>query len=255
MMPPGLWWHKRLSIPQKHYFIEGIIYLCTNIIILFASLYESNTQYNCAYTFPPGSAPVHLVTPPCDIDLEFFYPHHLDLPPGYSRGPILTIMKEIASTPPLPIMPPALEFSKLGFVYIAVLGLANQVVPHTRSWRPLATAVNYIFSISPIGYMAFQDFPASPVGVQPNSGMGCDRNEIYKYTKGMILMIGHSFVFYHKSGINKDITAVFLQYYGCSSQHQLPKADKEGVVGTLCSSSLRFNSAKILIICQVKGQF
>ncbi|KAJ9085658.1 hypothetical protein DSO57_1011807 [Entomophthora muscae] len=30
--------------------------------------------------------------------------------------------------------------------------------------------------IAPIVYMAFQAWPASPVGVQPDSGMGRDKN-------------------------------------------------------------------------------
>ncbi|KAJ9088978.1 hypothetical protein DSO57_1017585 [Entomophthora muscae] len=83
-------------------------------------------------------------------------------------------MKEIPTAPPLPDAPPTQDFSKLGFVYITVLGLANQVVPHTVSWRPLATALNYLVWISPIVYMAFQARPASPVGVQPDSDMGRD---------------------------------------------------------------------------------
>ncbi|KAJ9062914.1 hypothetical protein DSO57_1005716 [Entomophthora muscae] len=83
-------------------------------------------------------------------------------------------MKDIPTTPPLPNAPPTQDFSKLGFVYITVFGLANQVVPHTGSWRPLATALNYLVHIAPIVYMAFQARPASPVGVQPDSSMGCD---------------------------------------------------------------------------------
>ncbi|KAJ9049238.1 hypothetical protein DSO57_1026742 [Entomophthora muscae] len=83
-------------------------------------------------------------------------------------------MKEIPTAPPFPDAPPTQDFSKLGFVYIAELGLAYQVVPHTRSWRPLATALNYLVCIAPIVYMALQARPASPVGVQPDSGMGRD---------------------------------------------------------------------------------
>ncbi|KAJ9086467.1 hypothetical protein DSO57_1003802 [Entomophthora muscae] len=83
-------------------------------------------------------------------------------------------MKVIPTAPPLPDAPPTQDFSKLGFIYITVLGLANQVVPHTGSWSPLVTALNYLVCIAPIVYMAFQARPASPVRVQPDSGMGHD---------------------------------------------------------------------------------
>ncbi|KAJ9063149.1 hypothetical protein DSO57_1003281 [Entomophthora muscae] len=83
-------------------------------------------------------------------------------------------MKKIPTAPPLPNAPPTQDFNKLGFVYITVLGLANQVVPHTGSWRPLAIALNYLVQITPIVYMAFQARPASPVGVQLDSDMGRD---------------------------------------------------------------------------------
>ncbi|KAJ9086580.1 hypothetical protein DSO57_1002705 [Entomophthora muscae] len=55
-----------------------------------------------------------------------------------------------------------------------MLGLANQVMTHTESWRPWATAVNHLERLSPIVYMAFQFQPAFPVGVQLDSGMSCD---------------------------------------------------------------------------------
>ncbi|KAJ9068745.1 hypothetical protein DSO57_1025507 [Entomophthora muscae] len=73
------------------------------------------------------------------------------------------------------------DFSKLGFVYITVLGLANQVVPHTGSWRPLAAAVNYLVCIAPIVYMAFQAQPASPVGILLDSGLGRDTHNWLKF--------------------------------------------------------------------------
>ncbi|KAJ9088813.1 hypothetical protein DSO57_1019535 [Entomophthora muscae] len=85
----------------------------------------------------------------------------------------------------LPNAPPAQDFSKLGFVYITVLGLANQVVPHTGSWCPFATTVNYLVCIVPIVIMAFQAWPASPVGVQSDSDIGC-------YTNGYILSCNNS---------------------------------------------------------------
>ncbi|KAJ9078659.1 hypothetical protein DSO57_1004616 [Entomophthora muscae] len=93
-------------------------------------------------------------------------------------------MKEIPSTPSLPNVPPAQDFSKLGLIHITVLGLANQVVPHTRSWHPLATAVNYIVRITPIVYMAFQAQPDYLVRVQPDSGMGYGTYNYQVYTSG-----------------------------------------------------------------------
>ncbi|KAJ9065974.1 hypothetical protein DSO57_1014219 [Entomophthora muscae] len=88
-------------------------------------------------------------------------------------------MNEIPTAHPLPNAPPAQDFSKLGFVYITVLGLANQVVSHTGSWCPLATAINYLVCIAPIVYMAFQARPAFLVGVQLDSGMGRDNIPIH----------------------------------------------------------------------------
>ncbi|KAJ9070388.1 hypothetical protein DSO57_1008430 [Entomophthora muscae] len=154
-------------MPRNYYLISGIVYFCSNLIILFASICESTTQYKLAYPYPSGHTPVVLAKPPRALDLEYFHPHHLDLPP---------VMKDIPTAPPLPDAPPAQDFSKLGFIYITVLGLADQVVLHTGSWHPLAPALNYLVHIAPIVYMAFQAWPASPVGVQPDSSMGCDNS-------------------------------------------------------------------------------
>ncbi|KAJ9087803.1 hypothetical protein DSO57_1029427 [Entomophthora muscae] len=139
-------------MPRNYYLIAGIVYFCSNLNILFASICESATQYKLAYLYPPGHTPVVLSKPPHALDLEYFHPHHLDLPP---------VMKDIPTAPPLPDAPPTQDFSKLGFVYIKVLGLADQVVPHTGSWCPLATDLNYLVRIAPIVYMAFQARPAS----------------------------------------------------------------------------------------------
>ncbi|KAJ9070823.1 hypothetical protein DSO57_1003288 [Entomophthora muscae] len=152
-------------MPRNYYLISGIVYFCSNLIILFASICESATRYKLAYPYSPGHTPVVLAKPPRALDLEYFHPLHLDLSP---------VMKDITTAPPLPDAPPAQDFSKLGFVYITVLGLANQVVSHTGSWRPLATALNYLVCIAPIVYMIFQARPASQVGVQLGSNMGRD---------------------------------------------------------------------------------
>ncbi|KAJ9048795.1 hypothetical protein DSO57_1031277 [Entomophthora muscae] len=62
-------------------------------------------------------------------------------------------MKEIPTAPPLPNVPPAQDFT---------------------------TAVNYLVRIAPIVYMAFQAQPAFSVGVQLDSGMGCDTYHDYR---------------------------------------------------------------------------
>ncbi|KAJ9080423.1 hypothetical protein DSO57_1025171 [Entomophthora muscae] len=147
-------------MPRNYYLIAGIVYFCSNLIIFFASICESTTQYKLAYPYLHGYTPVALAKPPHTLDLEYFHPHHLDLTPA---------MKEIPTVPPLSNAPPTQDFSKLGFVYITVLGLANQVVPHTGSWRPLATTINYLAR------------PASPVGVQPDSGMSRDNKSCCEF--------------------------------------------------------------------------
>ncbi|KAJ9058616.1 hypothetical protein DSO57_1010640 [Entomophthora muscae] len=155
-------------MPRNYYLIAGIVYFCSNLIILFATIFESTTQYRLGYPYPPGHTPVVLAKLPRALDLKYFYPHHLDLPP---------VIKDIPTAPPLPDAPPAQDFSKLGVIYITVLGLANQVVPHTGSWRPLVTALNYLVCIAPIVYMAFQVWPNSPMGVLLDSSMGRDTPE------------------------------------------------------------------------------
>ncbi|KAJ9050691.1 hypothetical protein DSO57_1012230 [Entomophthora muscae] len=91
-------------MPRNYYLIAGIVYFCSNLIILFASICESTTQYKLAYPYPPGYTPVVLTKPHRALDLEYFYPHHLDLPPA---------MKENPTAPPLPNVPPTQDFSKL----------------------------------------------------------------------------------------------------------------------------------------------
>ncbi|KAJ9059707.1 hypothetical protein DSO57_1038671 [Entomophthora muscae] len=78
-------------MPRNHYLIAGIVYFCINLNILFASIWESTTQYNIAYPYPPGYTTATPVDPPHTLDLEYYLPHHLDLPPA---------MKEIPAAPP-----------------------------------------------------------------------------------------------------------------------------------------------------------
>ncbi|KAJ9061252.1 hypothetical protein DSO57_1022308 [Entomophthora muscae] len=125
-----------------HYFLSRTIYFCTNITILFAFIHNSTTLCHS-----------HICS------LLVTKSDHFALHAGDS------------SYSSLPTVPPAQDF---------ILGLANQAVPRTGSWRSLATAINYLVIIAPIVYLAFQARPASPVGVQPDSDMGHDIRDIYK---------------------------------------------------------------------------
>ncbi|KAJ9053592.1 hypothetical protein DSO57_1022737 [Entomophthora muscae] len=63
-------------------------------------------------------------------------------------------------------------------VYITVLGPVNQVMSHTGIWRPPGYCCELYFQDHTNCYMAFQTQPASPVRVQPDSGMGCDTGSL-----------------------------------------------------------------------------
>ncbi|KAJ9076061.1 hypothetical protein DSO57_1029787 [Entomophthora muscae] len=141
------------------YFLSRSIYFCTNITILFAFIHNSPTLCNLTYLL--------LLATKSD---------QFALHAGYS------------SYSHLPNMSSVQGFRKLGFVYITVLGLANQVVPHTGSWCYLATAVNYLVRIVPIVYLAFQDQPASPMRAQLDSIMGHDN---FTHFLGIFHLFGH----------------------------------------------------------------
>ncbi|KAJ9081932.1 hypothetical protein DSO57_1009636 [Entomophthora muscae] len=108
---------------------------------------------------------------------------------------------ETASYYPVISVTPAHDFRKLGFFYITVLGLADQVVPHTGSWHTLATAVNYLVRIAPIVYLAFQARPTSPAGVQPDSGMSHDTDKLYTCFLSPVLPVGEGEVLVPKVGL------------------------------------------------------
>ncbi|KAJ9076284.1 hypothetical protein DSO57_1027694 [Entomophthora muscae] len=143
-----------------HYFLARTIYFCTNITILSAFILNSTTLCH-----------------PHICSLLATKSDHFALHAGDSTNSHL------------PTVPPAQDFSKLGFVYITVLGLADQAVPHTGSWRSLATAINYMIRITPIVYLAFQAQPASPVEVQLDSGMGHGRR--FKNSSGILGLTGY----------------------------------------------------------------
>ncbi|KAJ9065234.1 hypothetical protein DSO57_1021690 [Entomophthora muscae] len=67
---------------------------------------------------------------------------------------------------------PFYDYSKLGFAYLTMLGLAEQVTPHMRVWRPWATAANYVMRMAPIIYWNFQARPFPLIESSPEGNPG-----------------------------------------------------------------------------------
>ncbi|KAJ9073818.1 hypothetical protein DSO57_1012566 [Entomophthora muscae] len=57
---------------------------------------------------------------------------------------------------PLVFSTSSYDYSKLGFAYLTMMGLTEQVIPHMGVWRPWATAANYVMRMAPVIYWAFQ---------------------------------------------------------------------------------------------------
>ncbi|KAJ9082825.1 hypothetical protein DSO57_1000810 [Entomophthora muscae] len=81
-----------------------------------------------------------------------------------------------ATTGELPLVPSAssYDYSKLGFSYLTMLALTEQVIPHMGVWRPWATAANYVMWMTPIIYWAFQAQPFLLTKGSPGSHPGHD---------------------------------------------------------------------------------
>ncbi|KAJ9090260.1 hypothetical protein DSO57_1004506 [Entomophthora muscae] len=169
-IPPLLFWDKYNYFPAYLVSMRPSLILRPDCPQESVAANESTSTQIFGWSLlaaPAGYLPTSSLEPPTGLIPE-------NLPPDHYRGQIPTIMKKNPAIPPLPDILPAQDFSKLGVVYITVLRLANQAVPQTGIWCPWATSVNYLIIIAHIVYMAFQAQPASPVGVQPDSGMGCD---------------------------------------------------------------------------------
>ncbi|KAJ9064528.1 hypothetical protein DSO57_1029616 [Entomophthora muscae] len=79
-----------------------------------------------------------------------------------------------AATGKLPLIPSAssYDYSKLGFSYLTMLGLTEQVIPHMGVWKPWATAANYVMQVAPVIYWAFQAQPFPSTKGSPGSHPG-----------------------------------------------------------------------------------
>ncbi|KAJ9085854.1 hypothetical protein DSO57_1009961 [Entomophthora muscae] len=69
-----------------------------------------------------------------------------------------------AATGELPLVPSAssYDYSKLGFAYLTMMGLTEQVIHHMGVWRPWATASNYVMQMAPVIYWDFPSTKGSP---------------------------------------------------------------------------------------------
>ncbi|KAJ9077594.1 hypothetical protein DSO57_1015218 [Entomophthora muscae] len=76
---------------------------------------------------------------------------------------------------------PSYDYRKIGFTYFAILGLAEQVIPHMGVWRPWATAANYAMRMVPVIYWAFQARPFPSTKVSPESNLGHDMGVVFSY--------------------------------------------------------------------------
>ncbi|KAJ9074589.1 hypothetical protein DSO57_1004729 [Entomophthora muscae] len=93
------------------------------------------------------------------------------------------------ATGELPLIPSSssYDYSKLGFAYLTMLGLTEQVIPHMGVWRPWATAANYVMWMAPVIYWAFQAQPFPLTKGSPGSSPGHDTFTIKAFANDCIV--------------------------------------------------------------------
>lgn len=163
------------------YLYLGVSYLLTTSYLFFKSNQEYQAQKlnTIRFHYKRASSPT-LSQPPREPVQPLLIPvppHRLTrdtslllspAPPGkltHRQSPpevpnYLHMEKPPQEAPPL-AMAGYLDNSKLGFVYVTMLGLAEQVIPHMGALRPWATAVSYVMRLAPVMYWAFQARPAA----------------------------------------------------------------------------------------------
>ena len=165
----------------EFYLYLGVSYLLTTSYLFFKSNqgYQAQKLNTIKFPYKRASSPA-ISQPPRTPDqpLLFSVPHyclprdtslslsqalpeqltHHQSPPEVPNPPHME--KPPQEAPPL-AMAGYLDNSKLGFVYVTMLGLAEQVIPHMGALRPWATAVSYVMRLAPVMYWAFQARPAT----------------------------------------------------------------------------------------------
>ncbi|KAJ9084649.1 hypothetical protein DSO57_1022136 [Entomophthora muscae] len=103
--------------------------------------------------------------------------------------PSLT-MSTATREPPLVPSASSYDYSKLGFAYLIMMGLTEQIIPHMGVWRPWATAANHVMQMTPVIYWAFQAQPFPLTKGSPGSNPGHDTTIVLKVNNNSYLLKG-----------------------------------------------------------------
>ncbi|KAJ9078927.1 hypothetical protein DSO57_1001678 [Entomophthora muscae] len=153
----------------EHLYFEGAYYIIANFILLVLSnreyLQYQRQRLETEQLLAASNQPLPAFTSsPRVLDQEIIPVSTLC--PSFPGVPLLQQLAQpsltmSAATGELPLIPSAslYDYSKLGFVYLIMLGLTEQVIPHMGVWRPWATAANYVMQMAPVIYWAFQAQP------------------------------------------------------------------------------------------------
>ncbi|KAJ9051740.1 hypothetical protein DSO57_1002004 [Entomophthora muscae] len=168
----------------EHLYFAGVYYIIKIFILLVLSnreyLQYQRQRWETEQLLAASNQPPPALTPsPRVLDQEL-----IPAPaprPSFPGVPLLQQLAQpsltmSATTGELSLIPSAslYDYSKLGFAYLTMLELTDQVIPHMGVWRPWATAANYVMRMAPVIYWAFQAQPFPLNKGSPGSPPGHD---------------------------------------------------------------------------------
>ncbi|KAJ9061105.1 hypothetical protein DSO57_1023900 [Entomophthora muscae] len=171
----------------EHLYFAGVYYIITNFILLVLSnreyLQYQRQRWEKEQLLAASNQPLPAFTPsPRVLDQEIILAPALR--PSFPGVPLLQQLAQpsltmSATTEELSLVPSASSYgySKLGFAYLTMLGLIEQVIPHMEVWRPWDTAANYVIGMAPVIYWAFPSTEGSP-GSHPGHDRGVEINRL-----------------------------------------------------------------------------
>ncbi|KAJ9090646.1 hypothetical protein DSO57_1000494 [Entomophthora muscae] len=174
-------------------YFAGAYYIITNFILLVLSNREY-LQYQCQLweteqlLAASNQPPPAFIPSPRVLDQEIIPASTLC--PSFPGVPLLQQLAQpsltmSAATGELPLIPSAssYDYSKLGFAYLIILGLTEQVITHMGVWHPWATAANYVMQMAPVIYWAFQAQPFPSTKGSPESHPSHDRKSASRFDR------------------------------------------------------------------------